>query len=222
MPVNESTYSFFHRLLGNTGNRAGTTSWKTEILSFSNSTHPMHQKRNHERAQSVQEELMIQLSWASRSYTVCWFSYFSLELRSTHSLFGQKCFLSWPCASGPELVWMILYNTVPEQKWHTFLHIIIGANFLLYHCTSQTSVTSRSESYDRTVYIFLNRHQPLFLLSSLTLLLLCLSLSNILMTADELACSHNTFLSINFPLVDFHIQSKTSETHPTVLQYIVI
>lgn len=37
---------FVLRLLGNTDNRAGTTSWRTATLSFSNSTHPMHPKRN--------------------------------------------------------------------------------------------------------------------------------------------------------------------------------
>lgn len=37
------------RLQGNTDSRAGTTSWRMEILYFSNSTHPTLRRRNHEQ-----------------------------------------------------------------------------------------------------------------------------------------------------------------------------
>lgn len=112
---NWSSLIFINRLLGNTGNRAGTTSWKTETLSFSNSTHPMLLKRNHETTKSPEEELRIQFSWAPMSYTVCWFSYFSLEFRGS-TLVGHRYILIRPSRSGPESIKMIPYNNVSIQE----------------------------------------------------------------------------------------------------------
>lgn len=43
-----SKYVVCCRLRENTDSRAGTTLWRMETLSFSNSTHPMHRRRNPE------------------------------------------------------------------------------------------------------------------------------------------------------------------------------
>lgn len=119
------------RPLGNTGNWAGTTRWRTATLSFSNSTHPVHLKRSHENTKSPEGELRILFSRASKSDTVCWFSYLSFKIQR---IIGSAVIYS------AGLIWHLLelFNTITFPYKLTSLPII--SSIL---CTSQIFVIKK-------------------------------------------------------------------------------